>query len=160
MEPIMADYLQELLGKHVLLYVESTTTADLFEKKCFFAESLSHTSDKTYDEYESRDCTDPDAPAAKRRTLKSISDTFTGTGHIKSDAQLQELDTWHYTDVKRNVELRLHEAEADGTIGALVATYEGAARLQVGSRDYNPGGPIIVSATILFDGTITRVYPA
>lgn len=156
----MADYAGELLGKHVLLYVESATTADLFEKKCFFAESLSHTSEKTYDEYESRDCADPDAPAAKRRTLKSISDTFTGTGHVKSDAQLKELDDWHYTDVKRNVELRLHKPDVDGTIGALVATYKGSARFQVNSRDYSPAGPAVVSAAILIDGTITRVYPA
>ncbi|MBI1401456.1 hypothetical protein [Hyphomonas sp.] len=156
----MADYLQELLGKHVLLYVESTETADLYEKKCLFAESLSHTSDKTYDEFESRDCADPDAPAAKRRTLKSISDVFAGTGHVKSDAALKEMDDWHYTDVKRNVELRLHQPLADGTIGALVATYKGAARLQVNSRDYNPGGPIVVSASILIEGTVQRVYPA
>ena len=28
---------------------------------------------------------------------------------MKSDAQLKELDDWHYSDVKRNVELRLHK---------------------------------------------------
>lgn len=154
----MPDFPQELLGKHVMLYVESLTTADLFEKKCIFAESLSHTSDKQYDEYETRDCANPDAPATKRKVLKSITDSFAGTGHIKSPEALEEMDDWHYGDAKRKVELRVHQALATGLIGALVVTYKGSARLAIGSRDLNPGGPIVASATISFDEQITRVY--
>lgn len=154
----MADYNGELLGKHVLLYVESLVTADLFERKCFFGESLSHTSDKAYSEYQTRNCADPDAPASTKRTLDRITDSFAGTCHIKSDEQLQELDNWHYTDSIRNVELRVHQPAADGTIGPLVATYAGAAKFQVNSRDLNPGGPIIASTTILIEGQVTRTY--
>lgn len=154
----MPDFNQELAGKHVLLYVESLITPDLFEKKCIFGESLSHTSDKQYDEYESRDCTDPDAPATKRKSLKSINDSFTGTGHLKSSEALKEMDDWHYGDAKRNVEIRVHQALPTGLIGALVVTYSGAAKLNVGSRDMSPTGPVIASSSIIFEDQITRVY--
>jgi hypothetical protein len=154
----MVDFNSELRGKHVLLYLEDDATPGTFAQSCLFGESMDHASDVQYDEWETRDCTNPDAPAVKRRTVKSITDTFTGTGHLKNSDEVKRMDDWHYGQTNKNVEIRLHIPNADGTIGALFATYAGSAKLTKGSTSYSPTGPIIRNATLNIDGALTRTY--
>ncbi len=154
----MADFNQELMGKHALLFIESDTVADEYAQSCLFAESLDHSSDVQYDEYETRDCANPDAPAIKRKSVKSITDSLTGTGHVKNDVEMKRMDDWHYAQTSKNIELRIHKPNADGTLGALFATYAGKAKMVIGSRSMSPSGPIVRNATITFDGALTRTY--
>lgn len=152
---------RELLGKHCLLYIESDSAPGTFEQSCLFGETYDYQSDVQYEEYETRDCTQPDAPAVKRKSVKSITDSMSGTGHIKDRAEAKRMDDWHYAQDDKNIELRFHEPLANGQIGAVAITYAGPAKFARGSMTLPPGGGAIVrSASIEFQDAIVRTYAA
>jgi flagellar capping protein FliD len=152
------DFASELKGRHVLVFVENDVTPGQFDQVCFFAETFSYTSDKQTSTYTTRDCAQPDKPPVTRTEVQSISDSMSGTGHVKNSDTLKRMDDWHYSDSNKKVELRTHQPNADGTIGALVSTFSADAKLAISSREYDPAGPIVLTAALAFQDTPARVY--
>ena len=142
----------ELQGKHTAVYVESDATPGLFEIQCLFEMTSELSRSKNFNEYTTRDCTQPKLSAKQKRIRQNSAGSASGTAHIKDKATHSRWESWDADDSIKNVEIRLFDSAPDEDFGDLVGHYEAPCKLTITGIAMGFDNPLVRSTTLDTEG--------